>query len=256
MQKITVYVATHKAAVFPTESIYVPIQVGAKLHDPISGVSVNDATGDNISRLNPSFNELTALYWIWKNSLSEVVGLVHYRRLFYKHRLRFPNSKLASEHDINQLLSRFDIILPSKEYTRYTIKQEYAIYHHIQDLFTTRQILLEKQPQYLEAFDRVMNRKWMHYYNMFITRKQLFDNYMTWLIPILTELNKRIDTSSYDPYNARVIGFLAERLFNVWIEYNQPSIAELHVYKTDGKTLLHQLRVDLYHLLAFFRPCE
>lgn len=254
MTQTTIYVATHKTAAFPTDPMYVPIQVGAELHPPIPGIQVTDDTGDNISRTNGSFNEITAMYWIWKNAQAEIVGLVHYRRLFYRHRLRFPNSSLLNQNDTLKMLDNADIILPTKEYTRGTLWDEYAQHHHIQDLLVTRETLQELSPDYLKAFDRVINRHWMYYYNMFITRKALFGEYMSWLMPILNELDNRIDTSSYDPYNSRVIGFLAERLFNVWIEQNQPQIIERHVYKTDGRTFLHQLRVDLYHLYAALKP--
>lgn len=42
-----------------------------------------------------------------------------------------------------------------------------------------------------------------------------------WLFDILFTLEKRIDLSEYDDYNKRVFGFLSERLFTVWPDYNR-----------------------------------
>lgn len=46
---------------------------------------LRDDIGDNISRKNKYFCELTGYYWLWKNATEqadEVIGIVHYRRGF------------------------------------------------------------------------------------------------------------------------------------------------------------------------------
>ncbi|WP_269897241.1 DUF4422 domain-containing protein [Lactiplantibacillus plantarum] len=35
-----------------------------------------------ISQVESNFNELTAIYWAWKNDQSDVKGLVHYRDIY------------------------------------------------------------------------------------------------------------------------------------------------------------------------------
>ena len=60
---------------------------------------------------------------------------------------------------------------------------------------------------------------------------------------ILELAEKRIDISKYDNYNKRVFGFLAERLFNVWINYNcSISIKELPVYNCEDKMEMQYLK--------------
>lgn len=48
--------------------------------------TIGDDTGDNISHLNREVNEMTAIYWAWKNydklGNPDYIGLCHYRRLF------------------------------------------------------------------------------------------------------------------------------------------------------------------------------
>lgn len=76
-----IFVATHKEYdKFPSLDIYEPIQVGAAVGEHLGYLA--DDSGDNISLKNKFFCELTAHYWVWKNSNEDVVGVVHYRRYF------------------------------------------------------------------------------------------------------------------------------------------------------------------------------
>lgn len=56
-----IIIAAHKKYRMPTFSSYIPLQVGAEGKEPLG--YVRDNTGDNISLKNPSFCELTGLYW-------------------------------------------------------------------------------------------------------------------------------------------------------------------------------------------------
>lgn len=224
--KIKIYVATHKKFTAPKSKLYIPIHVGSEGKEDLG--YLKDNIGDNISIKNSNFCELTGLYWIWKNDKSDVVGLTHYRRYFYK------NLSLLNEAYIIKVLQNKEIIIPKKHYmVKNSIKSQYINIHNEKDYILCREIVEKKYPDYLSAFDIVFSRKWMYAYNMFIMRKKLFNKYAKWLFDILFELEKKVDISSYDKYNSRIYGFLSERLFNVWIEKNKFLLKEEDVFNVE-----------------------
>lgn len=230
IMKVKVLVATHKAYAMPKDKeLYEPIQVGKILHPELNLKCIGDDTGDNISNKNPSYNELTALYWAWKNLTEyEAIGLVHYRRYLSLNRKKSLVT-ILNQQQIETLLQEADIILPKKR--RYYIESNYSHYahaHHIEPLDLTRDILASKYPTYLATFDIVMNRKSAHMFNMFIMKKNKFDQYAEWLFDILNDVEKQIDTTNWSTYEQRVYGFISERLLDVWLETNHYAYKEVN----------------------------
>ena len=113
MKKVKIFVAAHKVTEFPDNPLYVPIEVGA--YNKEKFLKVTDNTLDNISEKNPHFCELTATYWILKNDKSDIVGLTHYRRYFFrKHTNKM--SEVLKKKEIEAILKDYDIIVPIKTY--------------------------------------------------------------------------------------------------------------------------------------------
>ena len=79
---IKVLVATHKKYWMPQDRVYMPIQLGKDIHEDLG--FLGDNTGDNISKKQPYYSELTAIYWAWKNLKADYIGINHYRRYFSK----------------------------------------------------------------------------------------------------------------------------------------------------------------------------
>lgn len=237
---ITILAASHKPYDFPGSPIYLPVQVGTALNGAIPGM-MHDDGGEHISGKNASFCELTALYWAWKNRVfdeSAYAGLVHYRR-YFAGTLPFGKHRILSEEETGQLLRTCDVIVPKKRcYYIETVRDHYAHAHYAKDLDSVRQILAERAPEYLEAFDSVMGRRSLHLYNMFLMRTERFYAYCEWLFPLLFEAEKRIDVSGYDAYQRRVFGFLAERLFNVWLLQNGLKTHAVKIVNIEGENLL------------------
>ena len=109
------------------------------------------------------------------------------------------------------------------------MRSQYEHAHNKNDLAITEQIVAKLYPEYSEAFSKVMGRTKLHIFNMFVMKKEKFDEYCQWLFTILFELEKRIDISNYNQYESRVFGFISERLFNVWLEKQALNTKEIDV---------------------------
>ncbi|MCS8571617.1 DUF4422 domain-containing protein [Pediococcus pentosaceus] len=225
--KIKVMVAAHKEFPMPeNKNLYLPVLVGATKNYKEGIDYQRDDVGENISLKNPNFNELTAVYWAWKNLDADAIGLVHYRRLFSKGGKRELDNILNKEQ-IEQLLEEAPIVLPKKR--KYYIESNYSHYVHAhpeEPLDVTRDVIAEKYPRYLNAFDQVMHKTSAHMFNMFIMKKKEFNQYSEWLFDVLFKVEDRIDISGYSVQDARVFGFLSERLMDVWIEANNKKYVE------------------------------
>lgn len=237
-----IYVVSHKKFDFPDDHGFIPIKVGMST-DSINSSYVKDSDGDSISYLNSSFCELTAAYWIWKNSTSDIIGLAHYRRYFSSSSktLRVKGKSIASSNELANLLNGNDILVAKpRNYYITTIKDHYIHAHHESDYIQLRDEVELQSPEYLADFDNVMTGKKISLYNMFVCKKTLIDNYFSWLFPILFALEKKIDYQNYDAYQKRVFGFMAERLFNVWLHHQcgKINIKYMPVVNLDGENLL------------------
>ena len=234
MGKVGIIVATHKKYEMPKDDIYIPVYVGAKGKETILNYQRDDE-GENISEKNPYFCELTGLYWAWKNLNADYIGLSHYRRHFSCSR-KLPKdiegrvcSAIKSD-EVEKLLKEYDVILPKKR--NYYIENLYDHYKHtlyIENLDETRKIIEEKYPEYIPEFDKLHKRKSAHMFNMFIMKKELLNEYCTWLFSILFELEKRTDISKYDSFHARFFGRIAELMLDVWINTNNIKYTEQKV---------------------------
>ena len=192
-----------------------------------------------------NYSELTGLYWIWKNTDSEIVGLSHYRRFFFSKKAKavmrfkkfaekliglgnkrfgiyyssFPKDTqlILTSNETIEILDRYDAIIPMGRKMKYSVWEQYNRRHVLKDMEATQQIIAEIYPSHMNAFNEVMRKKELFPCNMFVMKRKCFDEYMEWLFNILFELEKRIDITNYDNYQKRIFGFISERLLDVWL---------------------------------------
>ncbi len=216
-----IYIMSHKRYISPKDELYEKIHVGKEGKEDLG--FGGDNTGDNISAKNANFCELTGVYWLWKNVDIDNIGICHYRRYFIKEGL------FLNKNYIESILQSYDMILPKKVLWKETVYEQYKKYHKEKDMIEVKNIIEEKYPEYLKAFNHVMSGHSAYLANMIITRKNIFDEYCQWLFDILFELERRIDISDYDNYQRRVFGFLSERLLNVWVANHEFKIREEYI---------------------------
>lgn len=246
---MSVYIAAHKEFHKPEEPGYRVILAGA-LRNAERAETVfwdcrDDEGEDNISGKNPSFCELTALYWLWKHCSDDVIGLVHYRRYFSN---RWSSRKILSETTAEKILEKYDIILPQIAFQRMSMREEFVRQcGTCQDLDLLRKIVAELAPAYTESFDRYFSGRRTCFMNMMICRRNLFREYCAWLFPILFEMEKRTDLSGRSDYQRRLYGFLGERLLNVWVLGKGLRACHIFLLETDKK---HSAPLELVYRLA------
>ena len=235
MKDIKIIVGSHKEYKMPKDNMYIPLHLGSEGSKEINGFQKDNA-GESISIKNPFFCELTGLYWAWKNLDAKYIGLVHYRRhLTTKNLVLTKNEdkkfeKLLTHGEADKLLSDVDIILPKKR--KYYIENIYDHYKHtnyIETLDETEKIIQEKYPEYLDEFKKIHKRTSAHMFNIFVMKKEILNDYCTWLFDILFELEKRVDEKKYDKFHARFYGRISEILLDVYIYKNNLKFKEINV---------------------------
>lgn len=230
--KVKVIVAAHKPYEMPADPMYLPLQVGAAGKAAIGFAA--DNTGEHISDKNATFCELTGLYWAWKNLEADYVGLCHYRRHFGGKGKGQLLQRVLTEAEARCLLEGKDGILPRKRnYYIETLYSHYAHTCHVEPLDVAGEIIREKYPDYLPAFERLKTRRSAHMFNMMILRKDHLDAYCTWLFDLLFELERRVDASGYDAFHARFFGRVSELMLDVWLEQNPLSLVEVPLVGTE-----------------------
>lgn len=263
-KKIKILVAYHKPTTLLKSEIFVPIHVGrdVALEKSKDGVLSNrdrewlennligDNTGENISNLNRYFNEMSAIYWAWKNqgklSTPDFIGLMHYRRHFdfsesnHNQKTWLPNStcykfnkidkkylKLLDKKYIENLTNKYDIIC-SKEYdaknldpTLNNCKERFvkaassnAIWYEKME-----QAIVELHPEYIEEMKNLQNSTSHYLCNMFVMRKELFDEYCKFTFDVLFKVFEEFKNTKTDVMETRAIGYLAEYLTSIFISH-------------------------------------
>lgn len=187
------------------------IQAGAALTDKrLSADTLTDSGGDNISLKNRQYCELTVLYWIWKNSREDIVGLSHYRRHFI----------LPDKWQEIMVSNGIDAILPVPTCVYPSIEENYKERHDPSDWDFLMEYLKENSPKDYEQSRKVFSGNLYLPCNMFIMRREILDNLCRWMFPILDAVAAN-GGEKQDTYLNRYPGFISERLITLYFYQNR-----------------------------------
>lgn len=216
--------------------------------------SFNDNVGINISNMNHFFNELSVFYWVWKNyPMKEYIGMCSYRRYF---------NFLDDFTNVEKHIDKYEIILPTilslKDKTNI---EQYNKCHNIDDLNLILDIIVELYPEYKDDVVSFSECNTLYTNNMFIMKKEDFIKYCEFLFNVLNEYlrimkfdniehifeyvekhkllfeNKTNKISKDLNYQARIGGFLGERIFTIYVKHNFKKVLEVPICFTEQKVV-------------------
>lgn len=249
-----IFVMTHVPFTPPHDDIYVPVRVGAFGQDDFG--YKRDDYGDNISKKNHMYSELTGIYDIWKNPASFgvaeddpdfVIGLCHYRRYFSE-----GGGRIMTRPYLEKIMSDRDAVTSDRIEIPQDFHTYYGICHPIGDLDLCGKVLKELHPDYGKALDEVMGCRKICIGNLALMRKRVFDDYCDWLFSILLALEKKLDLSGRNAQETRVYGFLSEELLMVYLlkNRNELRISENKVTLVSEKAETVKLKEALSYLYS------
>lgn len=223
MENIKILVVYHKKSPLVAGEDFLPINAGravAKEDEKawLAENTVGDDTGENISAENPSYNELTAVFWAWKNLDADYYGLMHYRRFFkfdgvkknyytVKKLFDFRKQTGYSSDLLRKTLAENDFIAP-KSMKRKSVYEHYKNAHDVSDLEAAVEAVKRLFPEYSDACEKYVYGQDSYFYNMFVFDKATFGRYCEFVFGVLEEIKDR--------FNGKRM-FVSERLTGIFI---------------------------------------
>lgn len=233
-------VAAHKRAEVPHDGFYLPVHCGHALAPVDLGFQPDDE-GANISARNGEYSELTAVYWAWRNLDADVIGLSHYRRYFRGSEAGPAATRILSEDEAGAALAGVDVVLARpRNYLVETLESHYAHAHHSSDLQALRTAVRQVSPEVSPALEAVLAGRRLSQFHMFLMRRGEFDRYCRWLFAVLDEAGQHIDLAGRTDYQRRALGFLGERLLNVWVQHRGLRVRHLPITTTEREPRLRK----------------
>jgi len=193
----------------------VPIQAGAELTDKrIAGLL--DNTGIHISRKNKQYCEMSAAYWVWKNTEHDWKGIEHYRR----HLMVRPG----------MLGDGVDAVMPLPYICYPNTMAQFRRFVNEAVLQALLRALQELHPGEYDDYLAILYGQYQYTYNLVCARREVFDDYCRWFFGI-TEYMETLADGVPEIGETRALSYVAEVLTNLYFMYHQERLCIRHVEK-------------------------
>lgn len=224
---------------------FIPVRCGAIFDPKENPQLLGDDTGDNISERRMSFNELTVIYWAWKNIKADYYGLCHYRRYFsfldrdlpgfsLKHGIMKSMSTttlgkcgLLNKENMEEQLKRLDGVIPYfynlkdvPDFENKSIKdawfKAHPSYLRAEHFELLRKLVEKHSPEYLSSADQILSGKNFCGFNCFILKKDIFYKLCEFMFPIIFEFAESINEEHFSEFGHRAPAYLGEWLTTIF----------------------------------------
>lgn len=191
------------------------IQAGAALTDR-RVAPLQDNTGHNISAKNKQYCEMSATYWVWKNTKSAWKGIEHYRR----HLLVSPE----------QLGGEIDAVLPLPYLAYPNLLAQFRRFAGQNVLDALLLALKALHPESYDAYLDILNGQTQYTYNIVCAKETVFSDYCAWFFEI-TEYMETLTELAPEIASTRALSYAAEVLTNLYFMSRQDTLRLRHAEK-------------------------
>lgn len=148
--------------------------------------------------------------------------MCHYRRIFD-----------ISDEQMNVLLDKkdeWDVILPYPSVHYPNILKQHARYVEEADWNAMLQAIKDVAPSYYKKLDLIFQQQFFYNYNMLIARREVFDDYCSFLFPVLGRTEELTMPKGWERAD-RFAGYLGENLTTLYFMANKDRLKIIHTGK-------------------------
>lgn len=265
---IKIAIAYHIESFTLKQKHLIPVHAGKAVSNKELGIQ-SDAEGENISKKNPWYCELTVLYWLWKNTKADYKGLMHYRRCFTRNNTFFlqraflhvkytfrrfssiwsPYSSLgvkkqyscSNEKEFRQSVEKFTnklediladgtrVIAPHPGHFYINIKTFLAYQVGIQNITLLDNIIQSEYQDFYPYWRTACESHYLYNANMVVMSNDIFEDYCTKLFGILKRHEEEVINQGY------LIDITNEKAFSRISGYLGEMITNAYIYYCKDK---------------------